>query len=224
MKGRIVGLAMFLVAASTVWASPIGVYFDDDFNGTTLDGNEWTSNNNVWVSDSKVYVAASGGQSLLTSKDTVSPDAGQTVILTAIGVSINDSWPQDMSFGIDGVSVRITRYLSEGWGGHIVIGGQTKKLWDYGSPTYWDSVVITWAQDQVTLSANGSLVFDSTATGPYGGGSWTIPTTVGAVFAETYINAETISADRLKLEVVPEPATMGLLIAGGLGMLLRRKR
>jgi hypothetical protein len=107
------------------------------------------------------------------------------------------------------------------WGAKLAMDGKTALLWSYPAPTQESSLEISWTPTQVTVTRGGTMIFDSLVNGPSDGGSWTIPTAASTLHILTYNNQETITADRLTMSVVPEPATVALLSLGGL--MLRRK-
>ncbi len=231
MKKMSVLMVLSLVAVAS--ASPVGIYFDDDFSGTALNPSTWNTYTvggaSVTVSNSNVYVAASSNMAQLTSVASVAPGTGQTVTLTGTNVGLSDAWPNEgMSWGFSGgPNLYWTKYGQPGgwtYGAYLDMGGKSRWLWGYGSSS-WSSIKFDWSADKVTVYQNGSLVFDSsdlTNYAPYEGGSWTIPTSASNVQASTYVNGLTFSFDRLKLEVVPEPATIGLLGLGILGLIRKR--
>jgi len=83
----------------------------------------------------------------------------------------------------------------------------------YG-PNDWN---IQWALDAVRVYCNGGLVFDSAVTAP----GLIIPSVAMAPWFHAL--GYTDSMDRTTWDVVPEPATMSLLVLGGLVMLKRRR-
>ena len=89
-------------------ASPVGVYINDDFRGTTLNPAVWDATyhsetgGNVYVENSYVYVKAGvGWTSNLSSKTALTPNSeAQSVKMTATNFGINDPWAYDLQFGL----------------------------------------------------------------------------------------------------------------------------
>lgn len=224
MKHALAAVILTMGLTATVAASPVGVYIDDNFNGTALNLGEWTPSNTsyVTVSDSYVHVMANHGDVQLTSVDTVKPDAGQAVVVTFTNLTFSLDWGQHYVQGFSGINYQCGQYAG---GGVAVIGGKSYQI-STALPiaTVLSSFAITWSPDKVTMNIGGTTVFDSSVNAPAQGGAWAIPTTPQGVLVETYINDLTISADNIKMEVIPEPASLALLGATGLLVVARRRR
>ncbi|MFA5207056.1 MAG: PEP-CTERM sorting domain-containing protein [Lentisphaeria bacterium] len=208
--------------------SPVGVYVDDNFPGTSLNTGEWTAVNTVAVADSYVTVTAVGGfgESKLASIDTVMPTLGQTAVLTFTNLAFSEGWGNDYIQGFSNIWYR--------WGYGSMkkfeaqIGGPTGKTYtidtvNFPGDTMIASFVINWSPDKVTFVKNGTTIFDSSINLPDQGGSWVLPSTAQGVLVSSYLNSLTIGADNIKLEVVPEPASLALLALGALPLLRRRR-
>ncbi len=221
--------SLVLLLTAVAWASPIGVYIDDDFAGSALDTNVWNVNNAsyITVADSKLTLVSPGNWSSsanVWSKDTVAPEAGQTVIMTITGME-TDEWASTPYCGLVGSGDNKIQLLrgdaGNGWGVYIDLGNENgtyrTKILDQSQMT--GLYVISWSQGYVAITRNGDEVFNSN----WDGASDNVPSAELRADFLSWGSAR-LAAGAAKLEVVPEPATMSLLAIGGLGVLIRRKR
>jgi len=228
MKNTLTGI-LVLILAGAAWASPIGVYVDDDFTGSSLDTNEWNVNNTsfITVADSKLTLVSPGNWSdcaHVWSKDAVLPDAGQTVILTATGME-TDQWAATPYWGLVGSGNNKIQLLrgdaGDGWGVYVDIGNDsgTYRAKILAQHQMTEKFEIIWSPGLVVVERNDEVVFSTSIWG----GAGNIPTaTLSADFLSW--GGARLAADTTKLEVVPEPATLSLLAAGGLLAVLRKRR
>ena len=219
--------ALGLTAAAT--ASPVGVYINDDFPGTTLSAtwqNYSAGTGTVTVADSKMTGTAPGGDRswvLAQNAYAVHPDLGQTVVLSSSNMELG-GWCPDTMWGLtDSLGNDISLRLYGTYYAEMVINhGGTSQSLDLVNPQYLTYQVtgawsISWSPTQVKLiSANLGTVFDSTVqTTDRNNVAWTLPTASLAPMARTYYSS--FSFDNMKLEVIPEPASvllLGLALAG----------
>jgi len=221
--------SLVLFLAAVAWASPVGVYIDDDFAGSALDTNVWNVNDPSYisVSDSKLTLVSPGNWSNCAnvgSKVTVAPEAGQTVIMTVTGME-SDEWSATPYCGLVGSGDNKIQLLrgdaGNGWGVYIDLGNENgtyrTKILDQSQMT--GTYVISWSLDYVAIMRNGDEVFNS----DWEGASDNIPSVALRADFLSWGGAR-LAADSAKLEVVPEPATMSLLVLGGLVAVLRSRR
>jgi hypothetical protein len=232
-KGTMVMLSLAvgllgLTAASD--ASPIGVYVNDDFTTATVDPAEWITGGSgsvVGAVDGSILVITA--DAWIWSIDKVAPDAGQTVSAKA-----DDLYTWEWNWGVetwgllsedenDSIYLRQTRLGAAGAYIQIMKDGVTheRKLANEGTNISGD-YEIQWTPGRVVLLRNGGVMFDTDVDAP-SSGSWEIPTDTMGLYAESSLNENHLEFGAMSLEVIPEPATMLLLGAGGLG-LIRRKR
>lgn len=224
---------VLLMMASIAQASPVGVYVDDDFSGSSLDSATWTSWANsgasVGVSSSRANIDSTGwdNSAAIRSIAAVTPDPGQTVVLSSIGIA-TEEWSTWGYWGLTGGDNAIQLFR----------GGSEDNFWTYVdistssthsrfaieqfSNAFNGDYQLTWSSAGVQVSKAGTLLFDSAINAPtWGDASWTIPTDslrlqIGAM------GGGGISVDSVMLQVVPEPMTMILLATGGLAAFRRR--
>ncbi len=214
-------------------ASPIGVYVDDSFNGSSLDAQIWNSSGTVNVGPPEtaagsVLINANGGSfSYINSIATVSPDAGQTVILQGFGLS-SVPFSDGLGFGLYNLDNSNFIMINELTTGFLRMDikandGVVLSSSEFSSGGFQGDLSLSWSSSQVVVTLNSSVVFDSTVDGPVGGGSWVLPTVPLSATAFSYVNSNTITLESVRLEVVPEPSTVAMLGLAGLGMLLFRR-
>jgi hypothetical protein len=241
---KIMSMMLVLGLTMAVNASTIGTYFDDDFNGTSLDSSIWVNNTpaaptypnsdasvQLGIKNNKYgteYATASWVMFKgwdyspdVTSVAAVHPDDGQTVVLSTRDMSF-EGWKQYTCWGFSDATGQNSIFLRQtsgnGVAAQITTNGvaQTKTL---SHPT--DLLVlgwqIDWADDSVKIVSDiWGTIFDSTvSTTDNNGAAWNIPTADMSVAIKNVYYARA-SFDNLKLEVVPEPATLALLSMGGL--------
>jgi hypothetical protein len=230
MKMRAMCVLTVLVGwISLVNGSTVGVYIDDHFNGPGLDGTEWNSSGNVAVDSSRVSLTdTSNNPAELSSKDAVFPAAGQTVKLTVNGFYTWE-WSQVEKFGLLGSGDEIIIFQNRigglgttGIRVDITKDGVTasRKIWNEGTQLSGD-FEIQWSPASVVITKGGTAVFNSLTDAP-DSGSWAIPTDSMGYYGLAYLNSQNQSADRIAMEVVPEPATLAILGLGVLGFIRRR--
>lgn len=237
MNRSLTAATLALSLAAAVNASPVGVYINDDF--ATLDTAVWDTTyhtetgGNVYAAGSYVNVkAGSGWTSSLASKTALTPASEDYYVkMTTTMLGYNDPYGYDDLFGLSSnpggagqdAYLRMVKYSSSNRGLYAYVNNQTYKLAELGTYNNFDFTII-WTPSYVQFLKNDVLWFDTRTTTPIEGGSWTIPAIAMKAYAITYNNSETISADRIKFEVVPEPAMASLAMLGAAAFGLRRRR
>lgn len=205
--------------------SPVGVYVSDSFTAPTLDSAVWNSSvGGVSIRTDIQQVKIQGGW--IQSKAMVSPTVGETVILSATEIW-NTDWSHNTYWGLSDATDSNYIILDEqsNWYVKMMNGGVsqvTSGQVEWGSDMRYDWT-ISWSPTQVLIKQGATVKFDSSVTGPAGGGSWNFPTVDMGIKAGALESSNELYFGSLKLEVVPEPASLALLGAAGL-LLLRRRR
>jgi hypothetical protein len=202
--------------------SPIGVYVNDSFTAPTLDSAVWSSSGGVSIVSNQVKITSGWIQ----SKAMVSPTVGETVILSATEIW-STAYAYNTYWGLSDASGNNYIILDEqsNWYVRMMNGGVSQVTADkveWGDKLRYDWT-ISWSPNQVLIKQGTVVKFDSSVTGPSGGGNWNFPTVDMGIKAGALNNGNELYFGSLELEVVPEPASLALLGAAGL-LLLRRRR
>jgi hypothetical protein len=195
------------------------VIIDDSFDGaqgSSLNSAYWVANASNYLNGDGTAYVGSGTFLIASSSTDIAPTASEFVRAT-IEVT-NAAW--NAGYGLGNV------YLRDDYGDgiwHVNIGSldyatSGGKNWNWGGPTA-NTIQIDWYTDKVVIVFDGSQIFDSSVNGS----GWAIQTTpahlaLGAAYGSwdlTHVVFETVN--------IPEPATISLLILGGLGLLRRKK-
>lgn len=232
MKRELMTLAATVGLTLAANASPVGVYINDDF--ATLDTAVWNTaytTGTIYVESSYVYVKAASSETCLSSKTALTPNSeSQYVKATATNLGFNDQWPSDIMFGLSsnpggaGEEAYLRIGKDVGWAVNAYVNGQHYAIQGLPGPSSIADFAIIWTPTKVQFMNGNTVWFDTSVNAPIGGGSWTIPSTAMKVYANTYVNSLTVSADAIKYEVVPEPAMASLLLLGAATFALRRRR
>lgn len=234
MKRELMTLAATVGLTLAATASPTGVYINDDFTGSSLNTAVWDASyttGTVYVQNSYVNVQAANSTASLSSKTTLTPNSeAQFVKLTATNLGFSNAWPNDIQFGLsanpgptsDEAFLRIA--MAKENSVLASINGKTYKIQGLPGPISIAEFSIVWTPTKVQFWNGSTLWFDTSTTTPIQGGSWDIPDVEMKAFGLTYANAETVSADAIKYEVVPEPAMASLALLGAAAFGLRRRR
>jgi len=214
-------------------ASPVGVYYDESFDGSSLNADLWSGNavigkrltdkfGNTAMESGYVFVDGWDYAGELIGNVKVHPEAGQTVVLSVSQLQA-DAWPAYLGWGLEGIQV-LSGNWSEGHDGYadIKIGDQMRSnVHDNNLMTLdW---TLTWAPDRITVvSAVWGTIFDTATMTPDGGGSWNIPTADKGFYAYNFYQGS-ISFGGIKMEVIPEPMTLVMLALGGFGLIGRKR-
>jgi hypothetical protein len=214
-------------------ASPVGVYYTEDFSGTTLNADLWNATNVTMgkrLTDKWGNTAMEPGYVMLDGWDPgaeligivkVHPEVGQTVVLSVSDI-VADAWPAGTGWGFDGIRVAMGNWS---WNSDanvdIEIGSQKKSNVHTNELMLMDWT-INWSPDRITVvSGTWGTIFDTATMAPDAGGSWVIPTTDQGFYAYNYYQGA-MSLSGVKLEVVPEPVTLVMLAVGSFGLIRRR--
>ena len=163
----------------------------------------------------------------IQSKAVVSPDLGKTVIVSGPGVWCSN-WTSNNSWGLSDATGnnRISLSESSNWYVSITTSGVTQSCFVVDGASMNYSWTINWSPTGVVISktvgVTSTVMFDSAVNAPNFGTTWNIPTVNMGIIAEAG-SGNYLFFDGLKMEVVPEPASLALLGAAGL-LLLRRRR
>lgn len=228
MNAWCLGAVSYVAMVGGALASPIGVYVDDSFNGSTLDAQVWNSAGTVSVGQGSVLINANGGQfSYINSIAAVRPDAGQTVILQGFGLS-SVPYSDGLGFGLYDLNNENFIMINELNTGNLRLdmkanNGAVLSSAEFHPGGFQGDLSLSWSSSQVVITLNSTVVFDSAVNGPAGGGAWILPTAPLSATAFSYVNSNTISLESVRLEVVPEPATVAMLALGGGSVLLFRR-
>jgi len=225
MKKQIL-LTVLLGCSGLAEASPVGVYVDDGFTGSTLDSAVWNSSaEGVSIRTDLQQVKLQGGW--IQSKAVVSPDVGQTVIVSATEIWAS-SYVSDTYWGLSDASNNNYIILDQqsNWYVKMMNGGVSQVT--AGQVEWGDKMqgawTISWSPTQVLIQQGTTVKFDSSVTGPNGGGNWNFPTVGMSIKAGALNSSNELYFGSLKLEVIPEPASLALLGTAGLLLAARRRR
>jgi len=201
------------------------VYVNDSFTGSTLDSSVWNSSaEGVSIRTDIQQVKMQGGW--IQSKAMVSPDFGQTVIVSATEIW-NSSYSSNTYWGLFDASGSNYIILDEqsNWYVRMMNGGVSQVT--AGQVEWGDQMrgawTISWSPTQVLIKQGATVKFDSAVTGPAGGGNWNFPTVDMGIKAGALDSSKELYFGSLTLEVVPEPASLALLALGALPLLRRRR-
>jgi hypothetical protein len=244
MKKILVVLMLVLGMVTAANASTVGVYFDDDFNGTSLDSATWVNNTplppaypgsdasvqfgvkndkygNEYATPSWVMFKGWNYSPDVASVAAVHPDAGQTVVLSTRDMSF-EGWKQYTCWGFSDATGQNSIFLRQTSGNGVTAQITTNGATQMKSLSHSTELLvlgwhIDWAPDSVKIVSDiWGTVFDSAVTTTdNNGNAWNLPTADMSVAVKNVYYARA-SFDNLKLEVVPEPATLALLSLGGL--------
>ena len=219
MDTRRVLMAALILSASVLSskAAPLGVCFNDEFNGDEVNESVWNTRGNIFVGEhgaapgSIKIDATSKILSQIDSQITVAPETGQTVELSFVGLSAT-AWGEGMSWGLSNVEATDFILLqcpvgqSEGSKELILIlrkdGGEEQRFRIGRANETNGSWRIEWSIDRVVVLRDGNPVFDSNDGGTDTGESWRIPTAPLSATASTYINDNAISIESISLGVI----------------------
>jgi len=250
MKRELTTLAAMLGLTLAASASPVGVYFNDDFTGTSLNTTIWTDYTDYTspghdayvamgkktdkysaISDVAGWVTGHGWNynAKVIANYAVSPTTGETVILSSTDLQFS-GWAQYNWWGLTSGDSKTDGIFLRQNSGNIVQAeihknGATQYL-TLSHPTDlltlgWN---ISWTPTRVKITSDiWGTIFDSAVqTLDNDGKPWNLPTAnLAPTFESFYGN---MSFDTMKLEVVPEPAVASLLLLGGAAFGLRRRR
>lgn len=234
MKRELMTLVTALGLTTAATASPVGVYINDDFPGTTLNATTWSNYSSpstaLTVAGGTLTGAGTGSPAWVyaNSAYAVHPDAGQTVVLSSTNLSFgayaqNNWWGLGVGGNTSGVCLRQGGSSGSPWLEVRVeiTGGSGQQNLDLAVST--DAITgawsISWSPTQVKIiSTSLGTVFDSTVqTTDSAGHAWSLPTADLVPVAKSYSSG--FAFDNMKLEVtqIPEPASallLGLALAG----------
>lgn len=208
-----------------------GVILDDDFigsDGDPVNPTLWDASGTVALDGGGNVALIPSSSSALTAKSAYGyhPTGSDNAKLSLQGNVVAWCTIEGLSGAGDNHILLHTDWASN-WVVDIMGGTGTGASYmtsvprDYTSTKNW---VIEWFPANVRVYLEGSLILDTSATTPTGGAaSWSIPTVDLAPMLHTYSDGNPLRMGRVTWETVPEPATMSLLVVGGLS-LLRRKR
>ena len=220
-------LSVLVVLVMCAAGSQATVIVSDDFTGSTLDTAKWTnqsSGGTVTVAGDQLVVQASGdqlGQVRSNSAGTIL-NATESLVLSSTGMSMND-YSLSSSFGLSDASGLNQIRVGTMWGGaryfgvEVIANGVSQKTFLRGADYFSGEWTITWSADKITaVGRNGELTFATTS-------GWVLPAmgTQIAVLAYAGYQSGWTSLVDVKLETIPEPATITLF--GLAGLLLRRR-
>ncbi|MFA5207001.1 MAG: PEP-CTERM sorting domain-containing protein [Lentisphaeria bacterium] len=204
--------------------SPVGVYVNDSFTAPTLDSTVWDSSTGG-VSIVSNQVKIQGGW--IQSKAMVSPDLGETVIVSATEIW-NTDYSNNTYWGLSDATGNNYIILDEQGNWNVKMSkGEVSQV--TADKVEWGDLMrgawtISWSPTQVLIMQGATVKFDSSVTGPSGGGSWNFPTVDMGIKAGALDSSKELYFGSLSLEVVPEPASLALLGAAGLLVVNRRRR
>ncbi len=249
MKRELMPLAATVGLTLAAAASPVGVYFNDDFSGTSLNSTIWTNYTSTSgdayvamgkktdkygaISDAAGWVTGHGWNynDKVIANYAVSPTAGQTVILSSTSLQFT-GWAQYNWWGLtSGDSKTDGIFLRQNSGNVVQAEIHKDGAVQYLTLSHSTDLItlgwnISWTPTQVKItSGTWGTIFDSRVqTLDNNGNPWNLPTAnLAPTFESFYGNT---SFDDMKLEVtaVPEPAMVSLTLLGAAALSLRRRR
>ncbi len=242
MKRELMPLVAALGLTAAATASPVGVYINDDFPGTTLNATTWSNYSSpataVTVADGTLTGGYAGGDNgawvFANSPYAVHPEAGQTVVLSSTNLTFG-AWASNnwWGLGVGGNTTGICLRQLEASNVRVEITGSSgqQNLYlsapsGYLTTQFVGAWSISWSPTQVKIvSANLGTVFDSTVQTLDGAGNpWNLPTAELVPVAKAYYSGFTFDNMTLEVTQIPEPASallLGLALAG-LGARKRR--
>ncbi len=213
--------ALSITYVITLQAAPIGTCLNDEFGGSELNGEVWSSRGNVYVGESGgtegrlKLDATSKILSQIESLVTVAPEPGQTVVLSGQGVVVTD-WAEGVTWGLSGsndsdlIVVQTPVAQNQGRKDLIVVmrrDGGEEQHFRIGLANQFDGAwVIEWSDDRVVVKRNDNPVFDSKDGEAENGESWRIPTAPMGAYASTYINNNALSMEEISMKVEAKKA------------------
>jgi hypothetical protein len=202
VAGLVFALAPAAQAAIIDGANNNGGFISATTGETGIDGDsgmtDWTIDNRIWIDDNNTTLGTApfGADTATNSRFIqIHDNAGSTLTSNAFALTAGHT----LEFSID---VKV--------GGNAV-GSITMDLWDGTNSIALGSIdTNTWATAWTQYDDNTASVATS--------GTYQFRLVTSADAGDAHV-------DRVYLEsTVPEPATMSLLVMGGLGVLARRRR
>ncbi len=228
---------MWIIGAVLVSASlaRADVVFQDHFLGDSLDGAKWTSAGTVTVASSKVTVTQ--GSSIRTIDAFQATDGDYTIDLTGWGsghnkfvsVGFSDAAGNNLiKFTTNETTKKIDVAMRSGGGPlqtYALAIASNNSVFLQGDWTMTMSgSQVTFVSDNAwtSLFDTSNATFAPTTNGP----SWVIPTAeMNFVFHSGGLGSNgPLDAVSIDLVPVPEPASLALIGAAGLLMLVRRRK
>jgi hypothetical protein len=239
---KVLFVSMVLLVFSAI--SNATVIFYDDFEDGVLNTSIWTNNSGgsgiVSESGGQLKLQANGGyysnRGGVVSKSAATLQAGQKVVWSSTFMESME-WAAENYWGLCDAPTN--------WGNNVIRLGtpdaagrqlridmrknggpqQTLVIWQY--PQYIENGwTLEWSENRVVVtSAVWGVIFDSADPAKNGGISWNIPDVGKSMyfFAEAQLHSNWITFNDMKLEVIPEPATIVMLGLSSLGLFARKR-
>jgi len=222
----------------------------DEFNGTAVNTSVWNVSGNATIQKGDPSVWTPDGSSLYLNSPAVDSTVGISSkqgfsptmfgnqngkIIVSIGGSFAGFWEKaqfaflsngtlstsgltgaTQNIGIQSYDVGYTTILANGSNQNISTGDNHSEGW----------YQIIWSKDRVIAYQYDNLILDTAITPHPTGGTWQIPN--GNTLLSLNLFAQwpgfDQTTDYVRVEYVPEPATMSLIGLGALGLLGRRNK